>query len=60
MSKHLGPNVLPPNSQKKRFGCAAAKFIGVRRWKNGHFVCVAALFHKEITILQNGYADRKF
>jgi hypothetical protein len=56
----FGSQCFASKRQEKRFGCAAAKSIRVRRKKNGHLVCVAALFHKEITILQNGYADRKF
>jgi hypothetical protein len=27
--------------------------------KNGHFLCLSVLFHKEIMIMQNRYADKK-
>ncbi len=46
-------------ASRQTFICAADRFICSRRQKNGHFLCLSALFHKEIMIIQNRYADKK-
>jgi hypothetical protein len=46
-------------ASRQTFICAADRFICSRRLKNGHFLCLSALFYKEITIIQNRYADKK-
>ena len=45
-------------ASRQTFICAADRFI--RSQKNGHFLCLSALFPKEITIFQNRYADKNY